>query len=67
MIAAVYHNRLKKGMRLDADPTVQYALGHWKTRLTYADYRNTDSPYNTYRNTGLPPGPICSPGLRPAS
>jgi UPF0755 protein len=47
---------------LEADPTVQYALGYWKTRLTYADYRNTASPYNTYLNNGLPPGPICSPG-----
>ncbi len=62
MIAAVYLNRLHINMRLDADPTVQYALGGWKTRLTYADYRNTDSPYNTYRVTGLPPGPICNPG-----
>jgi len=63
MIAAVYLNRLHRGMRLDADPTVQYALGGWKTRLTYSDYRNTNSPYNTYLNAGLPPGPICSPGL----
>ena len=50
-------------MRLEADPTVQYALGYWKTRLTYDDYRNTNSPYNTYLNSGLPPGPICSPGV----
>ena len=63
MVAAVYTNRLKKGMRLEADPTVQYAKGEWVSRLTYADYRNTDSPYNTYRVKGLPPGPICSPGL----
>ena len=63
LISAVYNNRLKKGMRLEADPTVQYAKGEWVSRLTYADYRNTDSPYNTYRVTGLPPGPICSPGL----
>jgi len=63
MISAAYHNRLRRGMKLDADPTVQYALGHWKTRLTYADYRNTNSPYNTYLHPGLPPAPICSPGL----
>jgi UPF0755 protein len=63
MISAVYHNRLKKGMTMDADPTVQYALGFWKKRLTYDDYRNTKSPYNTYLVRGLPPGPICSPGI----
>ena len=63
MVSAVYHNRLKKGMRLEADPTVQYAKGEWVTRLTYADYRDTDSPYNTYKVSGLPPGPICSPGI----
>lgn len=62
LVSAVYHNRLKKNMTLDADPTVQYALGFWKSRLTYADYRKVTSPYNTYLNFGLPPGPICSPG-----
>jgi UPF0755 protein len=62
LVSAVYNNRLKRNMRLEADPTVQYALGYWKTRLTYDDYRNTVSPYNTYLNNGLPPGPICSPG-----
>lgn len=59
MIAAVYLNRLKKRMRLEADPTVQYALGYWKKGLTYAELRNP-SPYNTYVHYGLPPGPICS-------
>ncbi len=63
MISAVYHNRLKKRMRLEADPTVQYALGFWKERLSYDDYRLTKSPYNTYLNGGLPPGAICNPGL----
>jgi UPF0755 protein len=63
LVSAVYHNRLAKHMRLEADPTVQYALGFWKPRLTYDDYRNTHSPYNTYLVMGLPPGPICSPGL----
>jgi UPF0755 protein len=62
LVSAVYNNRLKRNMRLEADPTVQYAIGYWKTRLTYDDYRNTVSPYNTYLNNGLPPGPICSPG-----
>ena len=60
-IAAVYHNRLKKGMRLQADPTVQYALPDGPRRLFYKDY-DYDSPYNTYRHAGLPPGPIGSPG-----
>ena len=60
-IAAVYHNRLKKGMRLQADPTVQYAIPGGPRRLYYKDY-DYDSPYNTYRHAGLPPGPINSPG-----
>ncbi len=60
-IAAVYHNRLQKGMRLQADPTVQYALPDGPRRLFYKDY-DYDSPYNTYRHAGLPPGPIGSPG-----
>ncbi len=63
IIAGVYWNRFKKGMKLDADPTVRYALGKFKEPLTYADLK-VDSPYNTYRNTGLPPGPIASPGLK---
>lgn len=62
MIAAVYLNRLKKGMRLQADPTTQYALGHWKKGLTRSDLQNP-SPFNTYMHKGLPPAPICSPGL----
>ncbi len=62
MIAAVYFNRLRKRMRLEADPTVQYALGYWKKGLTLRDLQDP-SPYNTYLRYGLPPGPICSPGL----
>ena len=61
IISAVYHNRLKIGMRLQADPTVQYALGRHVGRVLYKDLE-IDSPYNTYRNVGLPPGPIASPG-----
>ncbi len=62
MIAAVYINRLKLRMKLEADPTVQYALGRWKKELTRRDLK-VDSPYNTYVYYGLPPGPICSFGL----
>ena len=61
VIAAVYVNRIRTGMRLQADPTVQYAIGHHVSRVLYKDLE-IDSPYNTYRNKGLPPGPIASPG-----
>lgn len=61
VIAAVYYNRLRKGMRLQADPTVQYALGRHVDRVLYRDLE-IDSPYNTYRRAGLPPGPIGAPG-----
>lgn len=61
-IAAVYHNRLKRGLRLEADPTVQYALGEHQQRLLYAHIDSVaGNPYNTYRHAGLPPGPIGSP------
>ncbi|MFQ6014523.1 MAG: endolytic transglycosylase MltG [Anaerolineae bacterium] len=69
LIAAVFLNRLEQGMFLNADPTVQYALGYqadtglwWKRPLLLVDLE-FESPYNTYRHTGLPPGPICNPGL----
>jgi UPF0755 protein len=61
VIASVYRNRLARGMLLEADPTVQYALGGHRERVLYRDLE-VDSPYNTYRNPGLPPGPIGSPG-----
>jgi UPF0755 protein len=64
VIASVYLNRLHKSMRLQADPTVQYAIPGDARRLYFKDLE-IDSPYNTYRHPGLPPGPICNPG--PAS
>jgi len=61
-IAGVYRNRLRLGMPLQADPTVQYALGEHQQRLLYSDIREVaDNPYNTYTHPGLPPGPIASP------
>lgn len=62
-IAGVYLNRLDIGMRLEADPTIQYGKGSWDP-IAVADYKNFESPYNTYLHAGLPPGPICNPGLK---
>jgi UPF0755 protein len=68
VIASVFFNRLARGIPLQSDPTVQYALGwedpegYWKPDLTAADLQ-IDSPYNTYLYGGLPPGPIANPGL----
>jgi UPF0755 protein len=71
-VAAVIYNRLKKGMPLQLDSTLQYALDKYGQRMLYED-REVSSPYNTYKNPGLPPGPISCPGadsikaaLRPA-
>ncbi len=69
LIASVMYNRLHQGMRLQADPTVQYAVGYqagrggwWVSPLLDADLA-LDSPFNTYLYYGLPPGPICSPSI----
>jgi UPF0755 protein len=65
IVAGVYLNRLSHGMRLQADPTVMYALKHdgkWSGMLHRSEY-NYESPFNTYLYDGLPPGPICNPGL----
>ena len=61
-ISSVFHNRLTRKWRLQADPTVIYALGNPERLLTKADLR-VDSPYNTYKHKGLPPGPIANPGI----
>lgn len=69
MIASVFYNRLAIGMKLESDPTAQYALGYdeiqktWWTNPLNTDQVLVNSPYNTYVNSGLPPGPICSPGI----
>lgn len=67
LIASVYLNRLDIGMKLDADPTVQYGIGYrggsWWPSITVEDYSTAQSPYNTYLVGGLPPGPIANPSL----
>jgi len=62
-VSSVYHNRLRRGMLLQADPTVGYALGKGPSRILYRDLK-VDSPYNTYKYPGLPPGAINNPGSR---
>jgi UPF0755 protein len=61
VIAGVFYNRLKKGMRLQSDPTTIYGLKDFNGNLTRADLKK-ETPYNTYVIAGLPPGPICNPG-----
>ncbi|MEA3485466.1 MAG: endolytic transglycosylase MltG, partial [Candidatus Aerophobetes bacterium] len=61
IIAGVFYNRLRKGMKLRADPTIKYALGDFRSKLTHRELK-TPSIYNTYLHYGLPPSPICNPG-----
>jgi UPF0755 protein len=62
-MASVYMNRMNKGIRLGADPTVKFALRDFSLKRIYEKHTAVESPYNTYRNFGLPPGPICTPSL----
>ena len=62
-IASVYINRLQKGMKLQADPTVKFALGDFTIRRVAGAMLTNTSPYNTYLYEGLPPGPICTPAI----
>ncbi|WP_282457309.1 endolytic transglycosylase MltG [Chitinophaga sedimenti] len=63
-IASVYYNRLQKGMLLQADPTVKFALQDFGLRRIRHGHTQFDSPYNTYQYKGLPPGPICTPSVK---
>jgi UPF0755 protein len=62
-IAGLYLNRLKRGIKMEADPTVIYATGDFTIKRVLNKYLNIPSPYNTYRVTGLPPGPIMMPSV----
>jgi UPF0755 protein len=63
IIAGVYINRLKRGMALQADPTVKFAVGDFAIKRVLDKHTAVLSPYNTYRQPGLPPGPICIPSI----
>ena len=64
LIASVYLNRLRKGIPLQADPTVKFAVGNFALKRVLTVHTEMESPYNTYKHRGLPPGPICIPSKR---
>jgi len=61
LIASTYLNRMAKGMKLAADPTIKFAMRNFELKRIYDKYLSVESPYNTYKYSGLPPGPICTP------
>jgi UPF0755 protein len=63
-VASVYINRIEKGMKLEADPTVKFAMKDFGLKRIYHKHLSYASPYNTYQQTGLPPGPICTPSSK---
>lgn len=63
LVAGVYMNRINKKYKLEADPTLVYALGDFTIKRVLNAYKSLDSPYNTYKYEGLPPGPICMPSI----
>lgn len=63
-IASVYLNRMHRGMRLAADPTIKFAMKNFGLKRIYHKYLDYPSPYNTYQHAGLPPGPICTPSIK---
>jgi UPF0755 protein len=64
LIASVYMNRMNTGMKLQADPTVKFAMKDFGLKRILLKHLTYDSPFNTYQNAGLPPGPICTPSVK---